>query len=73
MDMGFAVVYNVSHAMFPDGFGVEGTTRLGKTIRSTSKAQAAKHIQLGAEFYGRNGDKSGWDHDGGYALKQSWL
>lgn len=23
--------------------------------------------------YGRNGDTSGWDKDGGYALKQSWL
>lgn len=22
---------------------------------------------------GRNGDKSGWDKDGGYALKQQWL
>lgn len=25
------------------------------------------------EGRGRNGDMSGWDKDGGYALKQSWL
>lgn len=25
------------------------------------------------EGVGRNGDMSGWDKDGGYALKQSWL
>ena len=47
MDMGFALVYNLSYCLFPEGFKVEGT--------------------------GRNGDKSGWDKDGGYALKQRWL
>lgn len=47
MDMGFAVVYDLSRALFPEGFKVEGT--------------------------GRNGDKSGWDNDGGYALKQRWI
>lgn len=25
------------------------------------------------EGTGRNGDTSGWDNDGGYALRQSWL
>ena len=47
MDMGFALVYNLGYALFPDGFAVEGI--------------------------GRNGDTSGWDNDGGYALKQRWL
>ena len=47
MDMGFHVVYEMSHLLFPDGFKVEGV--------------------------GRNGDTSGWDRDGGYALKQQWL
>ena len=47
MDMGFALVYNLSRTLFPDGFEVTG--------------------------YGRNGDTSGWDNDGGYALKQAWL
>jgi hypothetical protein len=47
MDMGFALVYELSHALFPEGFAVEGR--------------------------GRNGDTSGWDKNGGYALKHSWL
>ena len=25
------------------------------------------------EGYGRNGNTSGWDNDGGYALRQKWL
>jgi hypothetical protein len=49
MDMGFAVVYNLSRTLFPKGF----------------KLPKGKH--------GRNGDKSGFDTDGGYALKQAWL
>ena len=47
MDMGFAIVYELSRHLFPDGFAFEGI--------------------------GRNGDTSGWDNDGGYAIKQSWL
>ena len=47
MDMGFALVYNLGWALFPEGFKVEGI--------------------------GRNGDDSGWDNDGGYALKHRWL
>ena len=47
MDMGFSIVYELGHRLFPGGFKVEGI--------------------------GRNGDTSGWDRDGGYALKQEWL
>jgi hypothetical protein len=47
MDMGFAVVYDLSYQLFPKGFDVVGI--------------------------GRNGDTSGHDMDGGYALKQAWL
>lgn len=49
MDMGFSVVYNLSSALYPEGF------------------------KLPKGQYGRNGDKSGFDKSGGYALKQSWL
>lgn len=70
MDMGFHIVYSLSRTLFPDGFGV---TSIGG-IRPRSKEHAT---ELTAEnkttFYGRNGDPSGWDNDGGYALKQSWL
>ena len=38
--------------------------------RTTKAAQA---VARGAVFRGRNGDKSGWDDDGGYALNHRWL
>lgn len=47
MDMGFALVYDLSRTLFPEGFKVEGR--------------------------GRNGDTSGWDKDGGYALQHRWF
>ena len=47
MDMGFALVYELSRELYPKGFKVAGV--------------------------GRNGDTSGHDKDGGYALKQRWL
>lgn len=30
-------------------------------------------FKLAKNQYGRNGDKSGFDRDGGYSLKQEWL
>ena len=49
MDMGFHLVYNLGHTLYPNGF------------------------KLAKGQYGRNGDTSGHDTDGGYALKHSWL
>lgn len=73
MDMGFAVVYDLGRVMFPDGFGVAGKYPNGSDGRPTTKEMAAKAVEIGATFRGRNGDPSGWDNDGGYALKQRWL
>ena len=33
----------------------------------------SEHTVTGHEFYGRNGDKSGWDNNGGYALDHEWI
>lgn len=77
MDMGFALVYNLSRALFAEGFGVEGNGGLddGKPWqpRPASKEEAAKMVKAGVKFRGRNGDTSGWDNDGGYALTHRWL
>jgi hypothetical protein len=86
MDMGFDVVYNLGRTLFPDGFGlpIESVPdvpgyppqlRIGLLWkRPQSKEQAAKYIADGVTFKrGRNGDTSGWDSDGGYALVQRWL
>lgn len=70
MDMGFAIVYDLGRTLFPDGFGdvSEGG------IRPTSRDDAARLVADGkTSFRGRNGDPSGWDNDGGYALRREWL
>jgi hypothetical protein len=73
MDMGFHIVYTLSYLLFPDGFGLEGEFPLGRKIRPTSKENAAEAVKRGARFFGRNRDNSGWEIDGGYALRHRWL
>ncbi len=68
MDMCFAAVYNLGRMLFPDGFGIEGTTAAGRKVRPKDRKHAAKLVKAGAKLRGRNGDASGWDNDGGYAL-----
>lgn len=69
MDMGFHAVYCLGHALWPGGFGE--VNQFG--ARPESKEQAAKWRTQDSKFRGRNGDTSGWDNDGGYALKHRWL
>ena len=73
MDMGFHAVYVLSSYLFREGFGIEGTDALGRKVRPLTKAKAAKAVERGFVFRGRNGDASGWDNDGGYALNQEWM
>ena len=73
MDMGFALVYDLAYRLFPEGFGIKGEMPLGHEIRPDTKEHAAQAVEKGAKFFGRNGDTSGWDTDGGYALKHRWL
>lgn len=78
MDMGFSLVYNLGYCLFPDGFG-ESCQEEGCTFRPRTEAEAKQANDLAGHgitphvFRGRNGDKSGWDNDGGYALKHRWL
>jgi len=75
MDMGFHLVYNLSYTLFPNGFGITSQPcgLYPEGIRPGTKEHANLLQSKGVQFYGRNGDKSGWDNDGGYALKQSWM
>lgn len=72
MDMGFACVYNLGRRLFPDGFGEVGENNGGKK-RAETKEQAERLKLNGYKFRGRNGDSSGWDNDGGYALNYRWI
>jgi len=78
MDMCFATVYNLGSALFPEGFGEVLTTTgaaSGKqrSTRPVSKDEAARLVKAGWNARGRNGDTSGWEKSGGYALKASTL
>ncbi len=80
MDMVFGTVYHLSRVLFPDGFGipcengtVKGPMHWQKGYRLQAAQEAAEMVEAKAEFYGRNGDRSGWDDDGGYALRHESL
>lgn len=76
MDMGFQIVYSLGRVLFPEGFGVEGALWAGEKVRKKRPATpeaAAAMVKQGYKFRGRNGDPSGWDNDGGYALTHRWL
>jgi hypothetical protein len=77
MDMGFALVYNLSRILYPEGFGIkcEGCGFRADTPDNAKKASSEPKRTRGHShsFLGRNGDSSGWDNDGGYALRQQWL
>ena len=74
MDMIFAVVYDLGHKLWPDGFGTPCRSD-GCSFRAETQAEAEScnaDLPNGCTphvFRGRNGDTSGWDTDGGYALK----
>lgn len=73
MDMAFSGVYSLGRALFPEGFGNEGADPMGRKIRPLTPKKAENARQKGFVFRGRNGDASGWDNDGGYALKKESL
>jgi hypothetical protein len=76
MDMGFELVYSLSRILFPDGFGMMSLDTYGyrnRHVTPKSPEHAARLVASGVKFSGRNGDASGWDHDGGFALRQRWI
>ena len=73
MDMGFDLVYNLGFYLYPRGFGLEGIGPNGRKGRPATKEKAAAMVAKGWKFRGRNGDTSGWDDNGGYALDQRWI
>lgn len=42
-------------------------------VYSLGSAIYPEGFKLAGNQYGRNGDKSGFDNDGGYAFRQSWI
>lgn len=75
MDMCFEAVYRLGRKLWPDGFGEMPADRGGGAcgVRPETTEEAKLQRAAGWKFRGRNGDTSGWDTDGGYALKHRTL
>lgn len=61
------MVYDLSRILFPDGFGVR--CDVCKLIPRNPAEIQLPTSRCTHSFCGRNGDTTGWDNDGGYALK----
>ncbi len=82
MDFGFAFVYNISSAMFPDGFGCIGRD-CPSNDHSNGDRDYAPHGIFDENGSPENrepgigeaadGCRNHWHHSGGYALRQEWL
>lgn len=75
MDMGFALVYNLSRALYPDGFKCTGNDG---SVNRSKRCPSNDHSNYYAETRGQENPepnyKRGKKHsDGGYALNQQWL
>lgn len=79
MDMVHHVAYGISRHLFPEGFGVpcekcrNRPRDIGQAARHRASRSASCSDSGPCEFRGRNGSISGWDEDGGYALKAETL
>lgn len=77
MDMGFHLVYHLGRVLFPGGFGMpvaHDPECSASGYRPETAEYAAKLKARNATFkHDRNGDASGWDNDGGYALNHRWM
>jgi len=63
MDMGFALVYELSHALYPAGFGC-----IGEHCPSNDHLNGDRNYAPHVEGHNRH-----WHNSGGYALVRRWL
>lgn len=76
MDMGFALVYNLSSGLYPDGFGCTGKGCYSND-HTNGDRDYTPHTEP-ADEQERNeriiaGTKGHWHTSGGYALCKSWM
>lgn len=78
MDMGMDMVYSLSYALFPDGFGC-----IGENCPSSDHSNGDRDYTPHGEGMPENRDpmpgeatdgcRNHWHRDGGFALRQRWL
>ena len=72
MDMGFALVYNLSSRLFPDGFGCIGKGEPGSGVYCPSNDHSNGDREYHAHMECPPG-RPHWHSSGGYALRHRWL
>lgn len=73
MDMGFALVYNMSSALYPEGFGCVGE-RCPASDHANGDRNRTPHGHRGPLYDGTKESLKHWHTtDGGYAVSQRWL
>lgn len=66
MDMGFALVYNLSSVVFKDGYGCVGWD-------DRSRCPSNDHSNGDRDYTPHTEDQPHWHKEGGYALNHRWL
>ena len=73
MDMGFALVYELSHALWPKGYGCTGE-KCRSNDHSNGDRDYTPHGHRKAVHVPNDPDAlKHWHTDGGYALEHRWL
>lgn len=70
MDVGYHIVYSLSRALYPDGFGCIGE-RCPSNDHSNGDRIYTVHGSASAENNGAPWEH--WHRDGGYALRHRWI
>ena len=77
MDMGFEIVYSLSSALFPDGFGCIGKGESwGESCPSNDHSNGDRDYTIdGFQRIDSEGNETvmHWHSSGGYALRHRWL
>lgn len=68
MDMGFHLVYELSHALYPEGFGC-----IGQNGEHRSWCPSNDHSNGDRDYAPHVESDPHWHRDGGYALKHRWI
>lgn len=75
MDMGFALVYNLSRSLYRDGYKCSGHDGTGREprCRSNDHTNYRSVLEDGTANPQKNFSRGRKHKDGGYALSHSWL
>lgn len=72
MDMGFALVYDLSCKLWPNGFGCVGE-KCPSNDHSNGDRDYTPHGHRGPQYVGTRESLKHWHREAGYSLTRQWL